>query len=145
MPHPWSRMERLRPALARTFRPGFSAVPLAERTMLPIRKLSITTVPWFLAISVDSLWRWSFRARAMRACNVAMRCFCFLHPLESFTLRASFRRARDRAVPAQAHPPELRELHLARPARQAPERERRRVGEAHRVVQAAFAGRRWAG
>ena len=32
-PQPWARMARFRPALARTFRPGASRVPLAERVM----------------------------------------------------------------------------------------------------------------
>jgi len=51
-------------ALARTFLPGWSMVPRAERTMLLISNSSTTTKPWFLARSMVVLCSQASRRRA---------------------------------------------------------------------------------
>ena len=60
-------MARFSPALALTFLPGSSLVPLADLVMPFTRRSSTATQPWFLARSVVSLLMKSCRRRACRA------------------------------------------------------------------------------
>src|SRR5262249_48312859 len=64
-------MARLSPALARTFRLGACALPIADYDILRTGNASTTTAPWFLVVLV--LWRKSLRAFATRWCRRAMR------------------------------------------------------------------------
>src|SRR5450759_3164107 len=65
-PQPWSRMARFRPAFGRTFVPGASTVPLAERVMLRTRRSSTRIRSKRRARSVDSFSTQSLRASARR-------------------------------------------------------------------------------
>jgi hypothetical protein len=54
---PWSSIDRLSPAFARTFLPGCSNVRLADRDMFFPCKSSTTTIAWFLLMVVEVLCR----------------------------------------------------------------------------------------
>ena len=71
-----SRTARFSPALALTFLPGSSWVPLADLVMAFARRPSTATQPWFLARSVVSLWVKSCRRRACRARSLAIWLWC---------------------------------------------------------------------
>jgi hypothetical protein len=73
-PQPFDMIARLSPAFARTFLPGCSTVPLAERTMFATLRSSITTRPWsrvkrLPVQDVKSVRR--ARTRALSAANLA--------------------------------------------------------------------------
>src|SRR5580692_7241807 len=59
-------MDLFRPDLARTFLPGFSALPLADRDIFFTCKSSIHTIAWFLLIVVVALCRKSRRQSPIR-------------------------------------------------------------------------------
>jgi hypothetical protein len=67
-----SSTARFSPALALTFLPGSSRLPLADLVMAFTRRSSTATQPWFLARSVVSLWMKSCRRRACRALSLAI-------------------------------------------------------------------------
>src|SRR5215831_15056910 len=72
-PHPASRIDRLRPAMAATLVPGASSVPAAERVMLAIRSASCAIRSWsrasFRAVLCAKPSRW----RRILRCTPATR------------------------------------------------------------------------
>src|ERR1035441_4109463 len=88
VPHPWSRIERLSPDLARTLRPGFSTVPDADADILRTRKSSTNTRAWFLLIAVEVLCRKSRRAFAICAETRVTLTLVFFQLLLNLILRA---------------------------------------------------------
>src|ERR1700722_12039924 len=81
--HPWSRMDLFRPDLARTFLPGFSALPFADRDMLFTCRSSTTTIAWLLLMAVEALCRKSRRALAMRRWMRWTLAFAFFQLFEN--------------------------------------------------------------
>jgi len=71
-PQPWAKIARLRPDLAATFLPGFSAVPLAERVMVFIRRSSNLITSNRRARPVETFSHQSLRRSASRARILAM-------------------------------------------------------------------------
>src|SRR4029453_7879907 len=67
-----SRTARFSPALALTFLPGLSRVPLADLVRPFARRSSMATQPWFLARWLVSLWVKSCRRRACRVRSLAI-------------------------------------------------------------------------
>ena len=69
--------DRFRPDLARTFRPGFSGVPLADRRMFLWLRSSITTSPLASAIS-PATWCSQLSRMFVLLLRSALTCFCSL-------------------------------------------------------------------
>jgi hypothetical protein len=84
----------LRPAFARTLRPGASTVPRPLLLIDVMERSSITITAWVLLMIVLVLCRKSLRIRATFACSSSMRAFCFLQFRLNFIFRASFRCSR---------------------------------------------------
>jgi hypothetical protein len=93
-PHPDRRMPRLSPALARTFRPGRSCVPLADRVMLLIWRSSTLMTSNLRAMSVEAFSAQSLRRSVSRARSRAMACLTRLQRFEPRRARASLRSSR---------------------------------------------------
>src|SRR5215469_2958540 len=81
-PHPASRIDRLRPALAATLVPGACGVPAAERVMLAIRSASCAIRSWsrtsFRAVLCAKSRRW----RRIFRCTPATRSLALHRRLE---------------------------------------------------------------
>ena len=73
-------MDLFNPAFARTFFPGASSVPEAERDIFRTVKSSITTTAWFLLIAVVALCKKSLRTLAILRCRrwILALIFCQL-------------------------------------------------------------------
>ena len=97
-PHPDRRMPRFSPALARTFRPGFSRVPFADRVMFPIFRFSTRITSNRRARSVLAFSAQSLRRSVSRARSRAIACLTRPRRFEPRFARASLRCSR-RSLP----------------------------------------------
>ena len=84
-------MDLFGPDLARTFLPGSSNVPEAERDIFRTFKSSITTRAWFLLIIVVVLCRKSLRTLAIVRCRRWILALSFCQLAENFTRFANLR------------------------------------------------------
>lgn len=84
-------MDLFNPAFARTFFPGASSVPEAERDIFRTVKSSITTTAWFLLIAVVALCKKSLRTLAILRCRRWIRALSFCQLAENFVRFASLR------------------------------------------------------
>ena len=73
-PPPRTQDPRFSPALARTFRPGFSLVPFADRVMLPICRFSTRITSNRRAMPVETFSVQSLRRSLSRAFSLAIAC-----------------------------------------------------------------------
>ena len=104
-PHPDPRIPRFSPALARTFRPGFSRVPFADRVMFPIFRSSTRITSNRRAMPVDTFSVQSLRRSVSRARSRAIACFTRPRRFDPRLARASVRcsrRSRLRSRPVRA-------------------------------------------
>ena len=93
-PPPRPRIPRFSPALARTFRPGFSRVPLADRVMFPIFRSSTRITSNRRAMSVETFSAQSLRRSVSRARSRAIACFTRPRRFDPRLARASVRCSR---------------------------------------------------
>ena len=84
-------MDLFNPAFTRTFFPGWSSVPEAERDIFCTFKSSITTRAWFLLIDVVALCRKSLRTLAILRCRRWILALSFRQLAENFTRFAALR------------------------------------------------------
>ena len=90
-PHPDRRISRLSPALARTFLPGFPAVPLAVRVMSGMRRSSTLIMSNLRAMSVETFSAQSLRASASRARSRATASLTLTRRFDPRLARSSLR------------------------------------------------------
>jgi hypothetical protein len=90
-PQPDREIPRFSPALARTFRPGFSVVPLADRVMFAIFRPSTRITSKRRAMSVDVFSHQSFRRSVSLAFSRAMAVLTLPRRADPRLARASLR------------------------------------------------------